>query len=162
MEFNVRCTKQIKEEKCFTVGKIYHWQDDTIVSDTGYKYETMVNGTDISKWGLSRYYEFGKVEETKMKNLVYVKFPDGGGNYLYELPEIITLSKDTPVYVEARGRVNPVQVTCVCDSFYVPDNALDILLGEIFGKHRPELKRVVGYAKATYTMIPLPGDGRDY
>ena len=157
MEFNVRCTKHIKGERCFTVGKIYHWQDDTIVSDTGYKYETMVRGTDISKWDLSRCYEFEKVEETKMKNLVYVNFPDGGSNYLYELPENITLSKNAPVYVEVRGCINPVQVTCACDSFKMPDNAVGILLGEIFGARRTELKRVVGLAKATYTMIPLTG-----
>ena len=63
--FKVVCVKYKTPERAFTIGKIYTWDNDTIVSDNGFKYSPTsganVTGTDPSKWELSGFYEFIKI-----------------------------------------------------------------------------------------------------
>ena len=53
----VKCVGYKGEEREFTIGKIYEW-NGRLFSDSGFEFRTLVEETDISKWGLSDFYEF--------------------------------------------------------------------------------------------------------
>lgn len=64
----VKCVGYKKDERFFTVGKVYEWYaNNTMTSDRGFTYSgNMVAGDDPSKWWLSKYYTFEKVDEPEM------------------------------------------------------------------------------------------------
>lgn len=67
-KFKVRCIGFKRSERHFTEGETYVWEDDKITNDNGYVYDSLVCGPDISKWELSDWYIFEKVEsDTKFK-----------------------------------------------------------------------------------------------
>lgn len=59
----VKCVGYKREERYFTIGKVYEWEDGKLRSDTGYDYEGMVSGEDPSLWMLSKWYDFEVVKE---------------------------------------------------------------------------------------------------
>lgn len=61
--FKVVCVKHLRNEAHFTIGKIYTWDNGCMGCDDGFRYTTMVEGTDPDKWELSQYYKFIKVVE---------------------------------------------------------------------------------------------------
>ena len=65
--FKVVCVEYRSTEKCFTIGKVYVWDNNTLTSDRGFKYSPTnganVTGTDPDKWALSKYYKFIKIVE---------------------------------------------------------------------------------------------------
>ena len=61
--FKVVCVEHKTLEKYFTIGKVYTWENDTLICDNGYKYETFVTGTDPDKWQLAAWYKFIKIVE---------------------------------------------------------------------------------------------------
>ena len=68
MTMMVRCVGyNTSHERYFTVGKTYEWCDGNLTSDVGHTYTkdcgADVRGTDPSKWGLRRWYEFEVVDD---------------------------------------------------------------------------------------------------
>lgn len=63
MKMKVRCVGYKTGERAFTKGKIYTWENDKLVNDNGFTYDTMARGTNIDDWDLSNYYIFEKVED---------------------------------------------------------------------------------------------------
>ena len=60
--FKVVCAGYNQEdEKYFTVGKVYTWENNTLKTDDGFVYNTMVDGEDPEKWKLSGWYKFVKL-----------------------------------------------------------------------------------------------------
>lgn len=70
MKFKVKCTGYKSDERFFTIGKTYIWQDDTITNDNGHTYRAIVGGNDINKWELSRFYIFERVNAEMPKILI--------------------------------------------------------------------------------------------
>ena len=62
MQKKLRCVGYKSDGQCFTKGKIYTWEDDNLVDDTGFIYNYCVKETDINDWELSKYYVFEKVD----------------------------------------------------------------------------------------------------
>lgn len=79
MKMKVRCVKCLEDEKFFTVGKEYVWEDDRLTSDTGYTYTNMASGSDPNKWKLSSYYKFEVVPEFKVGDKVRIVGTDNLG-----------------------------------------------------------------------------------
>lgn len=44
MKMKVRCVGYRTNERFFTKGKIYVWEDNKLVNDNGFIYDNMVNG----------------------------------------------------------------------------------------------------------------------
>lgn len=59
----VKCVGYKREERYFTIGKVYEWEDGKLRSDNGYVYDGMVSGEDPSLWMLSEWYDFEVVKE---------------------------------------------------------------------------------------------------
>lgn len=79
----VRCVgnKDLNNVPRFTVGKTYEWVDGILESDTGFKYNIMVQGPDPKKWILSDYYDFEIIEEddAPMEYKIRIMFRDFNG-----------------------------------------------------------------------------------
>lgn len=60
MKFFVRCVGYKKNERYFTVGKLYLWDSGVLISDDGFKYTGAVKGEDLDMWELSEWYIFEK------------------------------------------------------------------------------------------------------
>ena len=66
MKMKVRCVGYKTNERYFTIGKIYTWEDGRLTNDTGFTYSVevgFVQGTDPNKWLLSDWYKFEKVDD---------------------------------------------------------------------------------------------------
>lgn len=63
----VKCTGYKKDERYFTVGKVYEWKDGEIKNDFGGSYILCCQGKDPDKWLLSYFYKFEVVKEPKFK-----------------------------------------------------------------------------------------------
>ena len=64
----VKCTGYKGTERCFTVGKVYEWKDNTLKNDNGFIYtHFMVGGDNPDEWRLSNWYTFEVVKEPKFK-----------------------------------------------------------------------------------------------
>ena len=60
MNYKVKCTGYKKEERYFTIGKVYEVIDNTITNDHGYTYGKLFFYNDIIEW-LSDWYTFEKI-----------------------------------------------------------------------------------------------------
>lgn len=63
MKFKVKCVECKSYEHHFTVGKVYEWDNNTLVCDSGYRYFALVDGENPDAWELNRWYKFEKVED---------------------------------------------------------------------------------------------------
>ena len=58
----VKCTKCLKEESCFTPGKVYKVKHGEITSDNGFTYRDSTNAKVLDY--LSEWYLFEKINKT--------------------------------------------------------------------------------------------------
>lgn len=66
MTFKVKCTGYKKNERLFTLGKIYEWKDGNLMNDKGFVYNVTVKEHDPKMWELSHFYDFEVVNEKKI------------------------------------------------------------------------------------------------
>lgn len=129
MEMKVKCVDCLDKERCFTVGNVYTWKDNTIEDDGGYVFRASADGTDPDKWDLSHWYKFKVVD--REKKIV-----------------IITNGKDvTARMFDGNAVVKEAQAHCHPDDEFSFETGAKIAFDRLVGKSEPVVKEVHRRAK---------------
>ena len=111
----VKCTGYKSDERYFTVGKVYEWENGTLKDDNGYIYNSrMVGVNNPDKWVLSDWYTFEVVNEQKFNEDAVKSLSELYENNSTIMEDLLDLKRKIEMEGmtdEAKGRLFDLRLT---------------------------------------------------